>query len=222
MTALSNADEIRRSRHRTRMTGRQRGITDDLYRRRVSHDIEHELSTIVLLATAVSSATDVGDDSRHRVAQIVEEARWLSSLVHIYDTHHRAASAFDTTRLDLLVASILRPLRMSSAQVTLDAEPITTRTDRLASWRALRNVILNAITAAGADGRVGVRIFATGRTAVVEVTDDGPGCDQEAIRSARLGLGIVTSFAAEAGGQFTIMNASQGGCVARLELPRAG
>lgn len=221
MTALPGADEDRRGRYRARVSGPQRSVTEDLYRRRISHDIEHQLSTIVLLASAASIASDVGEDSRRRVAQIVQEARWLSGLIHIYDADLRTTSDSDTTRLDLLVASILRPLRMSFARVTLDAEALSVRADMLASWRALRNIILNAITAAGARGRVDVRIFSTGHAAVVEVADDGPGCDQETVSSAPLGLGIVASFAAEAEGQFTIVSGPHGGCVARLELPLA-
>lgn len=220
MRALSATDQDRFGRHRGLAPRPQRKIADDLYRRRVSHDIEHELSTIVLLATAVSNASDVGEDSRLRVAQIVEEARWLSSLVNIYEAEHRAVSGCEATRLDLLAAEILLPLRISStAHITLDAVAVSTATDRLASWRALRNVILNAITAAGADGHVNVRIFAAGGTAVVEVADDGPGCDPESVRSAALGLGIVTTFAAEAGGKFRMASGQRGGCVARLELP---
>lgn len=221
MSALPEIAEDRLVRHRGHRARAQRGITEDLYRRRVSHDIEHELSTIVLLATAVANAIDVGEDSRRHVAQIVEEARWLRSLVRIYDADERATAHCEATRLDLLAADILLPLRISSAtaHLTLDAEVVSAATDRLASWRALRNVILNAVTAAGAAGHVNVRIFSAGGTAVVEVADDGPGCDLETVRSAPLGLGIVATFAAEAGGQFRMASGPHGGCVARLELP---
>lgn len=221
MTALPEAAVRRRSRYPGHAPGPARRIADDLHRRRVRHDIEHELSTIVLLASAVSTANDVGEESRRRVAQIVEEARWLSSLVHIYDADQHATSDYDTTRLDLLAADILRPLRLSATHVSLDAEAVAACTDRLASWRALRNIILNAIEAAGVDGQVTVRTFTAGGTAVVEVADDGPGCDQETVRSALLGLGIVATFAADAGGRFTMTSGRRGGCVARLELPRA-
>ena len=56
-----------------------------LWRRRLRHDIRHELGTIIMLASAVVVADDIGDTSRARVEQILGETRWLDHLLRQLD-----------------------------------------------------------------------------------------------------------------------------------------
>jgi signal transduction histidine kinase len=226
MTAETAAHDDRRQRRQLRVvTQRMSTPGSETHRRQIIHDIEHEVSTIAMLASAVSTAGDVGDVSRARVTQILEETRWLSGLVHIYEDEARLASkgaGCATTRLDLLAMDILRPIRMSSrAQIVLEATAVSADIDRLAFWRALRNVLWNALTAAGETGKVVVRVSSAGGNAVVEVEDDGPGFDPDRASRSSLGLTIVDAFAATCGGRATFHRGALGGCVVRLELPEA-
>src|ERR1700719_2991538 len=50
-------------------------------RQRLDHDVLHELSTIMLLASLVIESADVGTESRRRARQIITEARWIEKLV---------------------------------------------------------------------------------------------------------------------------------------------
>jgi signal transduction histidine kinase len=197
----------------------------DLHRRQITHDIEHELSTIATLASAVSTAQDVGDDSRARATQILEETRWLSGLVHVYEDERSSESSdagVALTRLDLLAMDIMRPVRMSShAQIVLQANAVSARVDRLEFWRALRNIVLNALAAAGDTGHLLVRVGSADGTAVVEVEDDGPGFDPAGIARSSLGLTIINAWATGCGGRVTFQRGAAGGCLARLELPEA-
>ncbi|GAA2083989.1 helix-turn-helix transcriptional regulator [Actinomadura alba] len=56
-----------------------------LWRRRLRHDIHHELGTIIMLASAVMVSDDVGPRSRERVEQLLGEARWLDHLLRQLD-----------------------------------------------------------------------------------------------------------------------------------------
>lgn len=234
MTGEAAAGHDRRQRRRLRAATSQAGSHgSDVHRRQITHDIEHELSTIALLASAVRNAHDVGDDSRARVAQILEETRWLSGLVQIYEDEASLAASVDArgaagddgaavTRLDLLATDVLRPIRMSShAQIALEASPVSAYTDRLAFWRALRNVVWNALTATGEDGHLVVRVGSAAGTAIVEVEDDGPGLDPARGTRSSQGLKIVDAFAATCGGRVSFHRGARGGCVVRLELPEA-
>jgi signal transduction histidine kinase len=93
--------------------------------------------------------------------------------------------------------------------------------DRLAFWRALRNLIGNGVRAAGSEGRVEVRIAVTAAWVVLEVEDDGPGFGSVPAGEASLGLDIVMNFAAAWAGQLEIRRGVLGGCCVRLRLPTA-
>jgi two-component system sensor histidine kinase MprB len=117
---------------------------------------------------------------------------------------------------------ILRPVRMSSrAQIVLQASAVSARVDRLAFWRALRNIVLNAVAAAGEDGHLVVRVGSADATAVVEVEDDGPGFDPARATHSSLGLTIVETWASTYGGRVAFERGAMGGCLVRLELPEA-
>jgi signal transduction histidine kinase len=200
------------------------GRRDAVHRRQVAHDIRHELSTIMLLASVVQRAADVGPDSRARVAQIIAEARWLEELISAYE--QRPASAGPETGpptpLDVVAGEILQPIRMSSrARIRLEATSVGARVDRLALWRVLRNIVGNALAAAGEGGEVVVRVYELDGCAVVDVDDDGPGFDPGRAGGTSLGLTIIADLVQRWGGRLTIGRGSLGGCGVRLSVPAA-
>src|SRR5829696_8393350 len=58
---------------------------DFLDRQKIRHDIHHELATIMLLASVLRSADDVGQASRSRADHLLGEARWLELLLTAYE-----------------------------------------------------------------------------------------------------------------------------------------
>ena len=200
---------------------------DQMRRRQVAHDIRHQLSTVVLLTSALSMSTGVDADGRTRLTQLLQETRWLAELFRLYDqaigsSGTPRAGAEGETRLDIVVVDVLRPIRMSSdCDISLEARPVTAAlVHRLGVWRAVRNLVDNALAAAGPDGRVLVRVFGADGKAVVEVHDSGPGFEADAVPTGEsLGLSIVRSFVRSNAGRMTIGRGVLGGCVVRLELP---
>jgi signal transduction histidine kinase len=211
---------------RTNAKGRRaEALLNDLRRRRLSHDIRHQLSTVVLLASTLSTSNDVGAAARARSAQLVEEARWLAELFRVYDRDVGAAAgpepvADGGVRLDIVAADVLRPIRMSSdCDITFEAGPVTALAHRLGAWRAVRNIVDNALAAAGPDGRLIVRVFSEAGRAVVEVHDSGPGFEAKPPSPDAHGLDIVRAFVRVNGGSLTIGRGALDGCVVRLDLP---
>src|SRR5436305_14054292 len=97
-------------------------------RRQLSHDIHHELSTIMLLASMLSSAPDVGADSRNRARHILEETRWLDQLHRAYYGNLGAAGRVQLTadpiRLDLLAAEVVGVSPFSTyVEISFSATP---------------------------------------------------------------------------------------------------
>ena len=196
-------------------------------RRQISHDIHHELSTIMLLASLLSSASDVGPDSRERARQIVGETRWLDQLHRAYEDSMRTADdgdlcAPEPVRLDLFAAEVVEAVQLSTfTRIAFRGAEVWAHVDRLAFWRALRNLVGNAVRAAGANGDVVVRVDVTDGWAYVQVDDDGPGFGEVAPGMASLGLGIVLDLAAAWGGELEIRRGVLGGCGVQLRLPAA-
>ena len=224
MKSTFGTSDDRRARHAAILHPAAEPDVEDRHRRQLGHDIDHELSTIVLLASSVLASVDAGDDARRLASQIVEEARWLGGLVRMFDAVPATGpeSAGGRTRIDQVAASVIEPVCLSRrTEVTLEASPVSAVVSRLGLWRALRNVVLNALAAAGVDGRILVRVRSESGQAVIEVEDDGPGCDPQEARRSALGLAIVNEFVVQSGGRLSIRVGSLGGALVRLELPAA-
>ncbi len=193
-----------------------------LWRRRLRHDIHHELGTIVMLASAVAVADDIGAGSRRRVEQLLGETRWLDHLLSRLDEDDDCPPPPrpDLIRVDEVAAEVVSGLRLAIPHtVTLTAEPAWAHMEALALWRALRNVLDNACRAAR--GRVDLNIGAEHGWVVVQVDDDGPGFGAGASGLASLGLGIVHDLVADYGGSLEIRHCELGGARVRLLLPAA-
>lgn len=201
-------------------------------RRQISHDIRHEIGTIMMLASLLSGAEDVGSDSRDRARQVLGEARWLEQLLRAYEDTSadpppgsRPASwtaQSEPLRLDLIATEVVAAMRLSTlTAIDIVATPAWARVDRLAFWRALRNVVGNAVRAAGHQGTVTITVAAAGGWVVAQIEDDGPGFGAAPPGLNSLGLGIVQDLVASWGGELEIRRGGMGGCCVSLRLPAA-
>jgi signal transduction histidine kinase len=207
----------------TRIVSSGRKVDDDpaaLRRRQLGHDIDHQLATIMLLASLIDTADDVGPVSRLRARQIIGEGRWLERLHRAYTeppTDHT-----EPVRLDLVAGEVVAAARLATTTaIDLDVEESWVYAERLACWRVLRNLVGNAVRAAGPAGRVRVRVVDDGRWAAAFVDDDGPGFGAALPGRQSLGLGIAHEFAAVWDGDLEIHRGELGGCRARLRLRAA-
>jgi signal transduction histidine kinase len=193
-------------------------------RRKLRHDIQHELATIMLLASLLDDAPDVGPESRRRARQILGEARWLDHLQRAYDGTFAECDEVGTAvpelvRLDVLACEAVDAVRLStSTRIGFSGREAWTLIDRLAFWRAVRNMVGNAVRAAGPDGRVEVSVERGAGRAVVQVDDDGPGFGAAPAGRDSLGLEIVREFAVTWNGHLEICRSNLGGCCVRLRV----
>ncbi|MFC9969653.1 sensor histidine kinase [Spirillospora sp. NPDC127200] len=199
-----------------------------LWRRRLRHDIRHELGTIIMLASAVVVADDIGDGSRARIEQLLGETRWLDHLIRRLDDEEPDAPdaglpSPERLRVDQLTAEVVTGMRLATPHaVEFTGEQAWAHMDAVALWRALRNVLDNACRVA--EGRIEVSVLVEQGWVVIQVDDDGPGFGRrrEAPRGlASLGLGIVHDLIAGYGGGLEIRTGEMGGARVRLSLPSA-
>jgi signal transduction histidine kinase len=193
-----------------------------LWRRRLRHDIRHELGTIIMLASAISVSDDVGEQSRKRIEQLLGETRWLDHLLRQLDEDDDAQPmpGPDRIRVDELAAEIVSGLRLATPHtVSFLAQPAWVHMDALALWRALRNVLDNACRVAA--GRVDLVVRVEQGWISIQVDDDGPGFGAGSGGLASLGLGIVYDLVSGYGGSLEIRHCELGGARVRLLLPAA-
>lgn len=202
----------------TEFTEEIRGYREyDLWRRRLRHDIRHELGTIIMLASAVAVSDDVGPASRTRIQQLLGETRWLDHLLQQLEDDDDPAPSPERVPVHELTSGIVSGMRLSTGhQVGYAAEPAWAHISELALWRALRNVLDNAGKAA--ERCVDVRVTADEGWVVVQVDDDGPGFSPG---PAGLGLGIVHDLVSAYGGTLEIRHGDLGGACVRILLPGA-
>ena len=192
-------------------------------RRQLNHDIQQQLGTIMMLASVISSADDVGISSRIRSEQILGEARWMRKLLQAYDAVRDPAEPAprpNPVSVDRIAADVVAAVRLSGGSgVTLRADQAWADVEELGLWRALRNVVDNALRAAGERGTVAVQVGVDDGWTVIHVDDDGPGFGAGPPGRASLGLGIVRDFTTSAGGALHIGRSSLGGGRVEIWLP---
>lgn len=196
----------------------------DLWRRRIRHDIRHELGTIIMLASAMSVADDVGPASQRRVDALLGETRWLDHLLRRLDEDDDRPEDHlpspERVRVDELVGEIVAGLRLASIRrVSYDSGPAWAHIDPLALWRAVRNILDNACRIAG--DRVDVSVLCQDGWTIVQVDDDGPGFGAGPGGLASLGLGIVHDLVTGYGGGLEVSRCELGGARVRILLPSA-
>ncbi|SFN88910.1 MULTISPECIES: sensor histidine kinase [Actinomadura] len=197
-----------------------------LWRRRLRHDIRHELGTIIMLASAVVVAEDVGETSRARIDQLLGETRWLDHLLRRLDEDDddQPLPSPERIRVDELTVEVVTGMRLATAhEVCFTGTEAWAHMDPVALWRAVRNVLDNACRVAA--GRVNVGVEAGRGWVVIQVDDDGPGFGAGWGRArpglASLGLGIVHDLISGYGGSLEIRTCEMGGARVRMLLPAA-
>ncbi len=189
------------------------------------HDIRHQIATLVMLVSALDVHTGIEGGSA-LADHLLTESRRLDELLAAMARHPSnlgvgpGGAPPPTVRLDELVRGLTAPFRAldgPTLQVLVTA--VVVRHDHLLLWRALRNVLDNARTAAGPAGHIVVRLFARDGFAILDVDDDGPGLPSGPLRRGGRGLTIADTLARGWGGWLELSTGRLGGCRARLFVP---
>jgi signal transduction histidine kinase len=189
----------------------------DLSDERARHDLRQSLTAVMALAAIVDRQPLDGENIRDSLDKMAHEVDWMSQVL----TQHRGSDAAslvdvaDTTDEVWQVVATCTSCRMRlvrEADLLVNADPVTLA-------RSVRNLLDNAVRAAGPDGAVEVTVEGRGDDVVVTVADDGPGFG---LVTPQQGLGLLTvrRFAAEHGGRFVVGRSSTGGALVELVLPR--
>jgi len=195
----------------------------------IAHDLRTPLTRLRFRAEQAPEAV------RDRMASDIEEMDALIAQAMAYVRGEATPERREAFDLDALAADCAEGFSETGGAVTFDGGgELVVEADPAALRRALANLIANAVKYGGA---ARVKAFALDGRAVVTVEDDGPGLPDDELEAvfepfhraersrsretggAGLGLTVARQAARAHGGDVTLSNRSDGGLVARLDLP---
>ena len=216
--------------------------------RQFAADASHELRTPLTSIRGYAELWRAGglrrdDELAEAMRRTEEEATRMGVLVEdlllLARFDREPTLELDSVRLDQLAADGVRDAQAvePDRRFEVDLEPVTVEGDAVRLRQVVANLLSNARahTPLGAEVRVAVR--ATGRWAVLEVEDDGPGMDAETAAhvfdrffradasrtrdagGSGLGLAIVAAVAAAHGGRARAKSSQGRGSRFTVEIP---
>ena len=242
---------------RTRIEYLQRISAWQDFARRLAHEIKNPLTPIQLAAQEMDETYD-GDDEAYRTkldharAIIEEEVATLRRLVGEFSAFAKLprADLSPSNLCELMqgledsLPAILEDLGRGTpapveVRISCATDPIRVRIDPMMLKRGVDNILRNAIAAAyearpSGGGRVLARAYSLGKSAYIEVRDNGPGIAKEdwdrvfdpyyttKPEGTGLGLAIVKKVVFEHGGEVRLDRAPEGGARFTIELPLMG
>lgn len=208
-----------------------------------SHELRSPLATIIS-GLEVAEAHPHLLDAELAVNTLLPEAQRMHTLIEDLLLLARADEQSLMRRKEVLAldevaeVEVARCRRQARCAIDADIRPVRCAGDPMAISRMIRNLVENAVR--HATSRVYVEVGGSDGTAILTVSDDGPGIspadrsrvferfvrlDSDRARSgggAGLGLAIVAEVVAAHGGSVTIAERPGGGTRMRVSLPLRG
>ncbi len=224
------ADELEEGRRQAVQSAKLRSWTE--MARRVAHELKNPLTPMRLAAATLRRLE--GPGVREAGTVLMEEIERLDEMARTFSQFGRMPEA-PPAEVDMveLLRALVDQHRSAGVEIRLSAPPdlplVMGHYDAL--QRSFRNLLLNALQAAGERGEVEVELSAGDDCLLVAVRDTGPGIPEENLeriwdpdfttrsRGTGLGLAMVRQTIDLHQGRVTARNRSGGGAVFLVELP---
>jgi signal transduction histidine kinase len=244
MLFVANLTLLRRMRHHEELERRmeralsnaERSVLAGTFARTIAHDINNALSpatlTIALLEERVADNPDAKQEVEVIASSLQRVAEWNRRFFEIGGRLAAPSGRFDLARSVTAAVSLARHHRRASKsdiEVATDSIPDYHGVDAVIQ-RAVLNLVLNAVEAAGGGAKVHVRLERGSTHHVLTVDDNGPGVPVD-IRmqilepfftskadGTGLGLASVLACARLHSGAVDVLDAPTGGARFRVTL----
>ena len=185
--------------------------------RGLMHDLGHQMMTLSLLADSVCDDGALSSAARDRMEIVKQEISRIVQLIADFIPPDAA-----TARAERVDIRAIADEAAQLAGLTYDTEvrvepggPAAISINPSTLRRVVRNLVDNAVRAAGPGGQVSIRIEQKPQT-VLEITDTGPGFGFGPSGATGLGLTVVRNLLHAAGGRLDIGGDPEGGTRVRV------
>jgi signal transduction histidine kinase len=221
----------------------QRNAANAAFMADLVHEMKNPVAAVRACADAMEGDRPLDADRAKRLSRVLQDSsRRLDTLVTRFLEIARAEAGLpgvDRAPVALhdvangIVETFRADERYASVTFELEATPISVPGVQERLETAIRNLVDNAATFAGPQGRVAVRVAAAEGEALVVVSDSGPGVAEEDRgklfqrfftkrpdgRGTGLGLPLVRAIAEAHGGRVEAGRGPDGGAEFRVVLP---
>jgi signal transduction histidine kinase len=189
----------------------------DLRVRGLLHDLSHQMMTLSLLGDSVRDDGALSATARQRMEIVTQEMLRIVELIGDAMSPDAAMAPAGLTDIREIAAEAaqLASLVYDTAVVVEAGAPAVMPVSASLLRRVLRNLVDNAVRAAGPGGHVSITIEQE-RETVLEITDSGPGLGAGPSGTAGLGLTVVRKLLRAADGRLDITTGPRGGVRARV------
>jgi signal transduction histidine kinase len=189
----------------------------DLNIRGLLHDLGHQMMTLSLLADSVRDDGALSSAARQRMEIVKQEMFRIEQLVAEFMSPDAATARAEMVDIREIAveAAQLAGLAYDTSVTVEPGGPAVISISTSLLRRVLRNLLDNAVRAAGPGGQVSIRIEQKPET-VVEIADTGPGFGRAPSGAAGLGLTVVRELLHAAGGRLDIATEPAGGARVRV------
>lgn len=203
----------------------------------IAHEVRNPLTGISLLLDDLHDRSVTGSADQQMIKKAVNEIDRVERLVNALLNYSSPARAeFRLCDLNQVVNDTVllmrRPAERSGVTILLESGEIAVfRFDPEKIRQALLNIIRNAVEALPAGGSIRISTLACGETAVITVSDNGPGIREDDLplifepfftrkgAGTGLGLSITQRIVEEHHGRIQVESSSASGTTFTIELP---
>jgi signal transduction histidine kinase len=188
--------------------------------RGVVHDVANAVGANEGLIASVLEGEDLPPTARRRLRLVHREHQRLLAFLGSFLDENRAVAVRPVEVREIVESVAAMAAGTTAARVTVaDGPDVTATTDPVALWRALHNLVGNAVRAAGPRGHVEIVVAREGDTVWIDVVDSGPGFGSAPPGREFLGLELVAGLLATHRGSATLVQDTGPGTRVRVQLP---
>jgi signal transduction histidine kinase len=186
------------------------------------HDLIHEMATVRALTAAALGATS--EATRVAMLTLIEsETAEVSGLIGQLRRDYEAAEPAEVSSVLSELVRMVAPTTTTRLVLRLgDVSTLRVGIDRVSLRRVLRNLLENAIRAAGPDGTVELSADHSDSGLRLSIADSGPGFGFGPPGLGSRGLAIVSTLVEAAGGDLAVGSCPDlGGALVTVSFPVA-
>ncbi len=202
----------------------------------IAHEIRNPLGGMQLMIDLLSEKFSGDEETSKLISQMNNELRYLGNVVNSFLNYSRNVNivrtkvslvsvikeAIDVLSSEISAKNILLDRELAEVEVMSDADILK---------QILLNILLNSVQAVDKGGRIGIKNFKEGDSAVIVIKDNGKGIKPEDMqmifrpffttkeKGTGLGLALVKKYINQLGGDIRLESEYTKGCEVRIYLP---